>query len=138
MKLLHLALAAAAATALASSCTSTKSVYQLGGEWTLTSLNGQTLPSADNVPFLGFDTNEGRVYGFTGCNRLTGTLHAKDFVKGKADFGQLGMTRMLCHDDKYEQPFTEALSRVTTSEINGKQMLLKDKDGNTLLILNKK
>lgn len=137
MKLLHLALSAAT-LALTASCVSNRSVYQLNGEWTLTELNGKTVPAADNAPFLGFDTNKGLVYGFTGCNRLTGTLHAKDFMKGKAGFGQLGMTRMLCHDDKYEQPFAEALNKVTASEINGKQMLLKDSDGNTLLILNKK
>lgn len=135
MKTLHILISA---TLCLSACTSTRSVYQLNGEWNVSTLNGQAIPAADNAPFLGFDTNDSRVYGFTGCNRLTGTLDAKAFMKGKADFGQLGMTRMLCQDDKYERPFTEALGKVSTSEIEGNRMTLKDKDGNPLLILTKK
>lgn len=121
------------------SCATQKSAYQVSGEWNVTGLNGkQITPEADKTPFLGFDLNEGRVYGFTGCNRLTGAFNAAEFTKGTADFTKLGCTRMLCHDDKYETEFLSALSKVTASEVEGDKILLKDKDGKVLVTLEKK
>ncbi len=123
---------------MVASCATNKSVYQLSGDWNVVNLNGQAISPAENTPFVGFDTNEGRIYGFTGCNRITGTLDAKQFMKGKVDFSQLGSTRMLCHDDKYETAFLEALSKAVESEVKEKEILLKDKDGKVVVTLQKK
>lgn len=120
------------------SCASTKSVYQLIGEWSVVNLNGQNITPSEATPYLGFDINENRLYGFTGCNRLTGNLDANKFLKGKADFGHLATTRMLCQDDKFEQPFLEALNKVKTSEVNGEEILLKDEQGKVIITLKKK
>ena len=123
---------------MVASCATNKSVYQLSGDWNVVNLNGQAISPAENTPFVGFDTNEGRIYGFTGCNRITGTLDAKQFMKGKVDFSQLGSTRMLCQDDKYETDFLEALSKAVESEVKEKEILLKDKDGKIVVTLQKK
>lgn len=120
------------------SCSTSRRVSGLSGDWSVTTLAGKTVPAGDNAPFIGFDAHEGRIYGFTGCNRITGTLDAKSFVKGKADFSRLGMTRRYCNDDPYERPFVDALSRVTTSEVTASEILLKDSIGNTLITLQKK
>lgn len=120
------------------SCASQKQTLAFSGEWSVTSLNGQSIAPADDGPMLGFDTKQGLLYGFTGCNRLTGTFDAKSFSQGKADFSQLGMTRMLCQDAKYERPLVDALAKATASEISENEIKLKDKDGNVLLILTKK
>lgn len=120
------------------SCASQKPSIAFAGEWSVTSLNGQSIAPADDSPMLGFDTKQGLFYGFTGCNRLTGTFDAKAFSQGKADFSQLGMTRMLCQDAKYERPLVDALAKATASEISENEIKLKDKDGNVLLILTKK
>lgn len=128
-----------AALLLLASCATQKSAYQVSGEWNVTKLGEKSItPVTDQTPFLGFDLNDSRVYGFTGCNRLTGAFDANKFLKGEADFSRLGSTRMLCVEDKYETAFLEALSKVTTSEINDGKILLKDKDGKVLLMLEKK
>ncbi len=121
------------------SCSGTRDLAKtLSGDWRVTQLDGQAVPAEDDAPFLGFDVKGHRIYGFTGCNRLTGTLDAKAFVGGKADFSGLGMTRMLCQDDKYEIPFTEALGRAVRSEVSTDQITLKDSTGRTVIVLQKK
>lgn len=127
-----------AALLVLASCASSKSAYRLAGEWQVVNINGQGVTPSDQTPFLGFDLNENRVYGFTGCNRLTGGLDVKAFLKGHPDFSKLGMTRMLCQDDKYESPFMDALNKVVESELADGEMLLKDQNGNVVLTLKKK
>ena len=93
---------------LLASCATSKSAYTVAGEWSVTNLNGQNITPSDETPFLGFDTSKGHVYGFTGCNRLTGEINLKDFANGKPNFSKMGMTRMLCPDDTYESRFMDA------------------------------
>ena len=127
-----------AALLLLASCATSQSAYRLAGEWNVVNLCGTNIVPADDTPFLGFDINEGVLYGFTGCNRLTGRLDAAQFLKGKATIGPLGMTRMLCQDAKYETRFVATLDKVAASEIDGDTMYLKDDKGNTLITLKKK
>ena len=127
-----------AAMLLLASCASHRSAYQLSGEWNVVNLNGTEIVPSKQTPYLGFDINENLIYGFTGCNRLTVRLDAAQFLKGKAEIGTLGMTRMLCQDDQYETPFMECLGKVAASEIKDNMMFLKDKDGKTLITLKKK
>ncbi len=128
-----------AALLFLASCASSRSVYNLAGEWNVVGLNGQTITPVENVtPVMGFNLNDSSVYGFTGCNRMMGQIDAKAFMKGKADFGRLATTRMLCQDDKYERALLDALSKATESEVKGNVILLKDKDGNVLVTLQKK
>lgn len=127
-----------AAMMLLSSCASQKSAYSVGGEWNVISLNGESVTPSDETPFLGFDQAKGHIYGFTGCNRLTGSINLKKLANGKPDFSQMGMTRMMCPDNKYERPFMDALSQVKTSEIKDGEMLLKDAQGKVIITLKKK
>jgi len=133
----HLLLFSAALMTLLS-CTAQKPVCDIAGEWNVTSINGQGVADGEDAPTMGFSPSENMVYGFTGCNRLTGSFDAKSFLQGKADFSQLGMTRMLCHDAKYERPLVDALGKATKSEISENEIKLKDRDGKVLLILTKK
>lgn len=64
----------AAAVAVLSSCASTKNltpVSDLGGEWNIIEINGTAVVPAPGqaFPYIGFETNTGRVYGNSGCNR---------------------------------------------------------------------
>lgn len=43
----------------------------------MTNIGGRAITPSDETPFLGFDLNEGNIYGFTGCNRLTGSMNLK-------------------------------------------------------------
>ncbi len=127
-----------AALLLMTSCASSRSAYKLSGEWNVVNLCGQAIAPSGETPFLGFDLNQNVLYGFTGCNRLTGSLDASDLLKGKADFGPLACTRMYCADDKFEQPFLEALGKVEGAAFSEDKLLLKDNKGNTLITLKKR
>lgn len=108
----------------------------LEGEWDVVELQGRPVPQEDDdVPFLGFDTKQGRLYGFTGCNRMTGTLHVEDMLSGKADFSRTGTTRMLCADDRYESVFLAALSDARTVTSQDGFLVLRDGSGKTVVRL---
>lgn len=120
------------------SCAVSKSAYTVSGEWSVTNINGKSITPNDETPFLGFDTSKGRIYGFTGCNRLTGEVNLKNFANGKPNFANLGMTQMLCPDDTYEREFMEALDKVKSLEVKDNNMLLKNAEGKVIVTLKKK
>lgn len=127
-----------AALLLLASCAASKSAYTINGEWSVTNLNGKSITPNSETPFLGFDTNKGSIYGYTGCNRLTGSVDIKSFANGKPDFSKMGMTRMMCPDNTYERDFMEALAKVKSSEVKDGIMQLKDADGKVIVTLKKK
>ena len=94
--------------------------------------------SQDEIPFLEFDVKGKKISGFTGCNRIFGPLDVKSFIKGIPHFEQLGMTRMLCHDNGLERAFMDGLSKATVVQMQGENMILKDKQGTILLSFKKK
>ena len=72
---------------LLTACSASRSAYTLGGEWDVVNLNGTAItPDTTNTPWLGFNLNEGQIYGYTGCNQLNGGLDAKALFDGKASF----------------------------------------------------
>lgn len=129
----------AALTLGLASCSTTKSAYGLGGEWDVVNLQGKTItPEKDVTPYLGFDLNKGHVYGFTGCNRLTGSIDAKALANGKADFSKTGCTRMMCPDSRYESTFLQALGQASQSKMEGNTLLLSDSKGHVVMTLKKR
>lgn len=134
---------AVCAAALLASCGTTgkmTSVKALAGEWNITEINNKTLDTSksDNVPFIGFDTDGKRVYGSTGCNRLTGALKA-DAKTGTIDFSMLGSTRMMCADMQTEQQVLEAMATVKSYKVDGKNTIkLCKEDGSVAMLLKRK
>lgn len=99
-----------------SSCASTKNAATLStisGEWNIIEIQGSAVVPAPHqeFPFIGFDTESGRVYGNSGCNRLTGSFDTQA-KPGTIDLGALGSTRMMCPDMRLEQNVLAALARV--------------------------
>ncbi len=92
---------------------------KLDGEWVVTEIRGEKIEPSEQTPFVGFRVAKGEVYGFTGCNRLTGVLDFGQMADGKTDFSGLGMTRMLCQDDIYEIPFMEAMGAAKVLKMDG-------------------
>ncbi len=111
---------------------------RLGGEWMITLNKGTDGYKQDGEkPFVGFDIKEKRIYGFAGCNRLVGTLNFEEFKSGKADFSQLGTTRMLCEDNTYEQALLENLAKAKKVKFFNNELRLLDGNNETLVILRK-
>ena len=111
----------------------------LEGKWYAQVIDGQAVPQSESeTPFIGFDTKKGSLYGFTGCNRLTGSFSLKDLQAGKADFSALGSTRMLCQDAKWERPFLDALAKTKQLRLAGNYLFLNDENGKQLVKLSQK
>lgn len=119
-------------------CKTQKSEYVLTGEWNVTQIENDSISQTEKTPMIGFNDEKRLIYGFTGCNRLTGSFDPHSFSQGKAIFSNLGMTRMMCQDAIYERALYDALKKVVHSEIKGNEMKLKDSDDNVVLVLKKK
>ena len=96
------------------------------------------LQSERETPLIGAGAQKGSNYGFTGCNRLTGSFNLKDLQAGKADFSALGSTRMLCQDAKWERPFLDALAKTKQLRLAGNYLFLNDENGKQLVKLSQK
>lgn len=94
-----------------------------GAEWSLTHLNGQPVgvASAAAVPTLLFD-DRGRVSGFAGCNRFSGTY---DATGERLRFSPLAITRMACATGMdLEDGYTTALQRTESYRVAGVRLEL--------------
>lgn len=83
-----------------SSCSTVKNVTEISeidGEWNIVKVNGTSLSAKSDteLPFIGFDTESGRIYGNSGCNRIMAPLdiHARP---GTIEFKQAASTMMAC------------------------------------------
>ena len=102
MKKVLLSICMVSAVFAMSSCGSTKeaaSLSSLNGEWNIIEVNGSAIVPAENqeLPFIGFDTATGKVYGNSGCNRMMGSIDLNS-KPGTIDMSRLGSTRMACPD----------------------------------------
>lgn len=110
---------------------------KLDGKWMVTRMDGKYITQSGKTPYLSFHVKEGRISGFTGCNRLTGAISVQNMLKGRADFTKTGSTRMLCADDKYERAFLKNLAEAYTISYESRKLVLRDKNGEQLLVLAK-
>ncbi len=134
---------AAGALLLMASCGASRnaaSVTALNGEWNVVEAGGQNTVKSQNdeQPFMGFEVKSNKMYGSSGCNRMFGSLNA-DARKGTMSFGGVGSTRMMCADMTTERLVLDAVNKVAGYELQKDgSLLLKDKDGNKLMVLRKK
>lgn len=113
------------------------SIDSLAGEWSIIKIDGEdvTLSDGQEEPFIGFDTNEKRVYGSAGCNLLTGSLDA-DAKSETIDFSSLGSTRMMCPDMQLEEQVLNGLAKVKKFKmLKSGEIELKGADGKTVMLL---
>lgn len=109
-------------------------------EWDIEKIDGKVLDNkGENKAFIGIDAHKNLIYGSTGCNRLTGTLHIDgNAKKGSIDLSKVGSTRMMCADMSTETQVLEALSRVTKYSVKGNILTLTDEQGNSVIELKSK
>ena len=136
MKCLYVAVAAAVLSLAA--CRSSKdavSVNDLDGEWNVVEIQGQAV-QAESQPFIGFDAQDGRVYGYTGCNRLMGALTLSK--PNKIELGQMASTLMACPDMETERLMLNALASVKSLKCSGKTLVLYGADKEPVMRLQKR
>lgn len=73
----------------------------LNGSWALSEINGKSVDIDDRSPTAVF--NAGRINGFTGCNRFSGSFTYNN-ENETISFGPLGATKMACSENPYETP----------------------------------
>ena len=122
--------------ALLSSCANVGKTVNLAGEWNIVSVEGQQVASGED-PFLGFDMNEGRLYGNAGCNNIMASV-AVDSVKGSIELSEVGATRRMCPDMKLEDQVLAALGKVAGYQASEAGVELTDANGNVVFGLEKK
>lgn len=131
-KLFFIAMAGAA---LLTSCQATRhaaSSSMIEGEWNITDVNGSAI-KVHPSPYVGFDTRENRVYGNSGCNRISGSFDFKG-KKGQIELGQMLSTMMACPDMKLEQSILQALnSAERIKSLDKEHLALCDKNKKPLL-----
>ena len=124
----------------------------LAGEWNVVQMLSEDgslvdVTPSDRTPYLGFDIEASRVsgdvfkqdvHGFTGCNRIMGTVDVSGLEDGKLTFPNLATTRMACPDDSYEAPFLRLLDKATHVSIYQNELQLTDNAGNLLLKLRRR
>lgn len=86
-------------------CGDYKGDYQMNGQWWIAEVNGQPIPA--KKAFLELSLLEGRVSGYSSCNRFFGKATITD---GKLILGQLASTRKMCAEMKIEQLVLSALT----------------------------
>lgn len=112
---------------LASACT--VSPYRVSAPleqtyWRLVALDGK--PVSGSSAHLVFETNEQRVRGSTGCNRLAGTWRREG---DDLTLGPLAVTKMACRDVAGESAFLAAIERVRHASVTGRNLTLSDSAG---------
>lgn len=127
--------AAAFAAVLLSSCGTTTKSVDITGEWNVVSVEGKQVTGN---PYIGFDTENGRLYGNAGCNRIMGGFEIDSVNPGHIGLTNVASTRMMCPDMETEQKVLDALNEVTGFKSSATGVELTDKDGKVLISLEKR
>lgn len=92
--------------------------------WKLVELNGQPLPSLKRSPWLIFRSEDGRLNGFGGCNRFTGSFDL-DEIASRIQFSQIATTFMACIEGMEEEAaLHEVLRSVDNYSVSGNMLTL--------------
>ena len=127
--------AAAFAAVLLSSCGTASKSVDISGEWNVVSVEGKEVTGN---PYIGFDMENGRLYGNAGCNRIMGGVEIDSVNPGHIGLTNVGATRMMCPDMETEQKVLEALNEVAGYKASATGVELTDKDGKVLMSLEKR
>lgn len=138
MKTVHMILVALVMAFAMVSC-ATKGAdmnVNVAGEWKVVSLNGNDVPETMNAPALNFDMDEQMYSGATGANLLNGSFTCEN---GNLTLGEAALTQMMADSISMvvEGQFLKAVSAVKTVSYDNGSLLLKDENGNILMVLSK-
>ena len=96
---------------------------KLNQTWELYRMNGDSLSSEhypEGLPYLQFDTRQGRIYGFDGCNDLGATI---EVTLDRITIGEIMTTEKAC-PDRTGQAFLEKLAQVNAYKVDNQALQL--------------
>lgn len=111
----------------------------LEGEWKITEVNGESVPSGlEKQPFLVFDTAKRSIHGNSGCNMINGGFTTDTNNARAISFPAVAATMMACPDMTLERKVMDALNEVKTYNVlTDKSAGLYNENGNMVLLLAK-
>lgn len=126
---------------LLNACSMGKSltINDLIGKWEIVSVGGEKVES-DKAFLEFFKENESlRLHGNAGCNLVNAEVLTKSEDAAALSFTEPAVTMMACPDMDTENKILDAIGRVARVKAGKSetQVLLLDKDGKTLLTLEK-
>jgi len=113
--------------------------HRLNDIWVLEEMEGKKVDrekdfNGSDLPYMELYTNENRFSGFSGCNRMTGSLY---FEWDVLRFGQVASTRMACPNMEQEGKFLEALQSVTQYAMENNRLYLSNAGNAPFLVFKK-
>lgn len=97
----------------------------LPSQWRLTELMGKQVDQEGGVsrlPWMRFEMEGGRVYGFAGCNRFFGTFELT--AENRIRFSQMAVTKMACPDMNVETEFLKVMETADSYHLHDQEMVL--------------
>ena len=114
------------------------SLADLSGEWAIELVNGKKIVgTAEVAPFIGFNTDENRIYGNVGCNSINGALLQDEKAANSLKFENIATTMMMCPDMETETIVLNALNETRSFSMKDGKVYLLGENGNELLVLKK-
>nr|WP_297782650.1 META domain-containing protein [uncultured Allomuricauda sp.] len=112
--------------------------YRLHDIWVLEEMKGAPISKEDfdgrDVPNMEININNNRFSGFSGCNRMTGSLfYEQDVLR----FTQIASTRMACPSMDKENEFLTALQGSTSYKVENNRLYLSNESEENLLVFKK-
>lgn len=119
-------------------CISCASKVELNGEWAITSVGADEITASESVPTLTFNSETGRIHGYTGINIVNGNYSHEG---RKLSLSGLGVTMMAGPADEMalERKILDAFNATRSAKMPDEgELLLIDADGNELMTLTRK
>ncbi len=133
MNIRNIAIAIVAACSIGS-CQQKDKYTSLNGEWDVTAIEESVVPDSIEA-YIGFDVEKRIIYGYTGCNYITGRIPSE---KNETLFGTVASTRRMCPYMATESALLEALAEVHSFKVNNEELDLLDTKGHTLVSLKRR
>lgn len=121
------------------SCSEAKvDAKKLEGKWNVIEVKGEKILK-EGLPYMEFDMAEKKLHGNAGCNLFNTTVTLDDNNVSSITIAPGAATMMACPDMAIEDAIMKAMGDVNAVKAGSSEseMLLVDKDGNTLLVLSK-
>ncbi len=121
------------------SCSEAKvDAKKLEGKWNVIEVKGEKILK-EGLPYMEFDMAQKKLHGNAGCNMFNTTVTLDDNNVSSITIAPGAATMMACPDMATEDAIMKAMGDVNAVKAGSSEseMMLVDKDGNTLLVLSK-
>lgn len=100
--------------------------------WEVAALEKNPIDKNQNIPSITFNTDEMRISGSGGCNKISGTFKAQA-NSDQMSFSQTIATRMACINMETESTFLKLLEKVSSFKVEKNKLIFYDSNRNELI-----